>query len=438
MVLIRDKRKLQAANLTIVKLTIKNLGTYAFKRFLPSTKGSIAMSLAIASPALLAAVGMASDYAVFSMKVAELQAAADSAAIAGANELAISGSSDHSIKSAAESYAKGQNNSGLSETTTQAIINRKLGTLKVTVEEAWTPSFAHFLNANITPIRVSATATLMGTTNICVLALDGSNAKALFMDNSAKLTANGCGIYSNSKHAEGIRLDAYAKITSAMTCSAGGYKANKNAVKPLPTTDCPPVPDPLASRVAPTVGGCDHSKMKVEGGSKTLTPGTYCGGLEITGTSNVTFSSGVYVIKDGEFKVQDAARITGEHVTFYLTGKSSTILFTNNAVVKLTGSKDGSMAGLLFFEDRAAILGRKHQINSPNVEELTGTIYLPRGELVVDPNDTVAESSAYTAIITYKLQLKEGPELVMNSDYGATDVPVPDGIRTASQIVLSD
>jgi Flp pilus assembly protein TadG len=421
-----------------VKLTIKKLGTYAFSRFLPSTKGSIAVGVAIASPALLAAVGLATDYAVFSMKVAELQAAADSAAIAGANELAISGSSDQSIKSAAASYAIGQNNSGLSHTTAQAIINRKLGTLKVTVQESWTPFFAHFLNAELTPIRVSATATLMGTTNICVLALDGSNAKALFMDDNAKLTANGCGVYSNSKHAEGIRLDAYASITSTMTCSAGGYKANKNAIKPLPTTDCPPVPDPLGSRVAPSVGSCDYSMIKIEGGHKTLTPGTYCGGLEIKGSSNVTLSSGVYVIKDGEFKVTDTARITGEHVTFYLTGKSSTLLFDNNAFVKLTGSKEGNMAGLLFFEDRAAILGRKHQIKSPNVEELTGTIYLPRGELVVDPNDTVAEGSAYTAIITYKLQLKEGPELVMNSDYGATDVPVPDGIRTASQIVLSN
>ena len=96
------------------------------------------------------------------------------------------------------------------------------------------------------------------------------------------------------------------------------------------------------------------------------------------------------------------------------------------------------MAGLLFFEDRASKLGRKHQIKSPNVEELTGTLYLSRGDLVVDPNDTVAAGSAYTAIITRNLQLKEGPELVLNSDYGATDVPVPEGIRTNAQIVLTD
>lgn len=425
-------------NLLSTALSMIKPGKSFLARVFHCTKGGIAVGIAVASPALLSVVGLATDYAVATMKVAELQAAADSAAIAGANELAISGSTDSSILSAVKAYVTAQNNRGEENTTADAKIYRKKGTVQVIVKEDWKPVFAHFLNASVTPIVVTASATLMGKTNICVLLMEGAQAKALHLDNEAKLTANGCGVYSNSTHKESIRLDAFARITSALTCTAGGYKAKKTAVEPLPITDCPPVPDPLAARKAPSIGACNFTKMKVEAGDRTLQPGTYCGGLEITGTSNVTFASGTYVIKDGEFKVQDTARITGEHVTFYLTGTSSTILFTNKASVRLTGSKVGNMAGLLFFEDRAATLGRKHQINSPNVEELTGTIYLSRGELVIDPNDTVAEGSAYTAIIAYKMQLKEGPELIMNSDYGATDVPVPEGIRTAAQIVLSD
>jgi hypothetical protein len=375
---------------------------------------------------------------VSTVKIGELQAAADSAALAGANELALSGSTNSSIESSVIAYVMAQDNSGASRTTANANIDRKKGTVQVIVKEDWAPFFAHFINASITPIRVSATASLMGEANICVLALNGTEAKVLHLDNDAKLTANGCAVYSNSIHAEGIRLDANTRITSALTCSAGGFNAKKGAIEPFPLTDCPTVSDPLASRAAPSVGGCDFKKLKIAGGSKTLHPGTYCDGLEISGSANVSFSSGVYVVKDGEFKVQNDARINGDHVTFYLTGKSSTINFTNNAHVRLTGSKEGNMAGLLFFEDRAATLGQKHKINSPNVEELTGTVYLSRGDLVVDPNEKVAESSAYTAIIAHELQMKEGPELILNSDYGATDVPVPEGIRTADQVVLTD
>ena len=123
---------------------------------------------------------------------------------------------------------------------------------------------------------------------------------------------------------------------------------------------------------------------------------------------------------------------------FYLAGKSALIDFTDDASVTLTVALDGEMAGLLFFEDRSVSLGRTHHINSTNVDVLTGTIYLSRGKLLIDPNSPIAEDSAYTAIIVRQLELTEGPELILNSDYGATDVPVPAGIRSSAEVVLSE
>ncbi len=96
------------------------------------------------------------------------------------------------------------------------------------------------------------------------------------------------------------------------------------------------------------------------------------------------------------------------------------------------------MAGLLFFEDRAAPVSRTHRITSPGVRELTGTIYLPNGKLFINPNAQVADQSAYTAIVSYQLELTEGPELILNSSYGATKVPVPDGIKASSQVTLTN
>jgi hypothetical protein len=68
---------------------------------------------------------------------------------------------------------------------------------------------------------------------------------------------------------------------------------------------------------------------------------------------------------------------------------------------------------------------------------LTGTIYLPKGNLLVDPTANVAEKSAYTAIIAKRLVVENGPSLVLNTNYGATKVPVPDGIRSAADVVLA-
>jgi Flp pilus assembly protein TadG len=382
-----------------------------------SAAGSALVSFSLAAPVLIGIVGLATDLATYSMKVAELQAVADTSALGGANELALAGTSDDAVKSVAISYVTSQLADKEDAVTSAAEVN---------------------IGAHMTPIRVDATASLAGMTNICILALDDSGPKAVHMDKSAKLKANNCEVYSNSTHSEGIRLDQNSSVVALSICSAGGYKAKTTSVNPLPTTDCPAVPDPLLGRAPPVAGSCDKTGFAINNGSQILDPGTYCGGLKISGTASVTFKPGTYVIKDGKFTVSNSAKIIGTHVAFYLLGNASLIDFKDDASVTLTGAADGNMAGLLFFEDRAANLGRKHRIKANNVDVLTGTIYLPRGKLLIDPDDTVAKDSAYTAIIAYQLELDEGPELTMNTDYGATDVPVPAGLRSSSQVVLSE
>ena len=58
---------------------------------------------------------------------------------------------------------------------------------------------------------------------------------------------------------------------------------------------------------------------------------------------------------------------------------------------------------------------------------LLGTIYLPKGVLKIDVKGQVADLSAYTVIVTQRLEVK-GANLVVNADYGGTDVPVPEGV----------
>jgi hypothetical protein len=405
-----------------------------WKRLVDASTGNIAMMTALTAPLLLAGIGAAVDYGTLSMKITQLNELADSAAIGGAKELSLAGSSDQSIASTVKTYLAEEGKSNISFTLK---IDRKAGSLNVALEEQWTPFFAQFLDAGITPIRVQATASLVGSSSICILALEDSATKALHLDKSAKITAKNCGVYSNSLHAQGIRLDMDSSIKASLICSAGGIKARSSAFSPAPIADCPPVQDPLAGRKPPAFGGCDYSDMKVVSGNKALEPGTYCGGLEVSGTANVSFNPGIYVIKNGPFKVADTAHIDGQHVGFYLSGEASIIDFSGNSTISLSGATDKEMAGLLFFEDRSVSLDRKHRIGSANASELTGTIYLSRGSLWVDPNSSVAEDSAYTAIIAHKLELNEGPDLVMNSNYGATDVPVPAGVRSSAQVVLT-
>ncbi|MEM6666097.1 MAG: hypothetical protein AAF638_06805 [Pseudomonadota bacterium] len=69
-----------------------------------------------------------------------------------------------------------------------------------------------------------------------------------------------------------------------------------------------------------------------------------------------------------------------------------------------------------------------YRIQSSRVERLLGTIYLPAANLFIDADGPVSEKSAYTAIISRKLTLRDGPNLFLNAEYSATDVPAPTGV----------
>ena len=91
------------------------------------------------------------------------------------------------------------------------------------------------------------------------------------------------------------------------------------------------------------------------------------------------------------------------------------------------------MAGLLFFGSRNQSKTFTHTILSRNAQKLVGTIYLPNNAFIVDGDAAVGSNSAYTAIVARRVELRAGPHLVLNSNYDQTDVPVPDGIRGATE-----
>ena len=405
-----------------------------------SVRGNTAMMFALGLPGLLAAVGVASDFAILEMKRSSLQAAADASALASAKELSIASSTDTIVTNAAMNYVTTELTANDSAAVPTVTVNRSAGSVTVALSESWTPFFAHFISSGVTPVNVQATAKLAGSTNICVLALNPSHNKTLYLDTSAKLTANGCGVYSNADHNHAIWLDNNANITAPLTCAVGGIKINGSGmVSPAAVTNCPAVTDPLAGRAKPTIpAACTATNLVLSSGTTNLSPGLYCGGLTVKGSAQVTLSPGTYVINGGPLQVFGTSSFTGSHVSFYLNDTAATIVFRDTATIDLSGAATGDMAGLLFFEDHAAPPDRRHHFGSTNVKNLTGTIYLPQGYLLIDPNAMVAGTSAYTAIIANRLELSAGPELVLNSNYGSTDVPVPNGIKSSASVVLTN
>ncbi len=410
--------------------------------FLKNQRDNIAMIAGVAMPMLLMAGGMAVDYGRAHSAKASLQSAGDAAAIGGAKELMLSNADasqvSAAVKSIVDAHISGSNSTQRAVRAEAKVI--KNGTaVEVTLQERQKNVFGGFLNPSYTDIVVASVAEFSGGTNVCVIGLNPTNSATVSLTMESRLEANECAVYSNSTSSTGMSSYKNSLLQAELICSAGGTGGGSSNFNPGPVTDCPPVTDPLAHRAPPAVGTCDYNNYTLSNSVETLSPGVYCGGLGIYGTSDVTLEPGIYVMKDGPLQVTQTSSVRGEQVGFYLTGSNAIFLFAGGSSVELSAPIEGPMAGLLFFEDRSAPLGRHHEIVSENARKLVGTIYLPKGNFLVSSKKPVADLSAYTAIIAQSVQLHKYPYLIINSDYGSSDVPVPDGLTSSGgQIRLTD
>lgn len=453
------------------------LGKFArlIRRFARDASGATAILFAVALPVLLMAVGGGIDYASLSLQKSRLQVASDAAAVAAARELHLANAEPARLQPIVESVVNanlGDRASGVDIKTTATV-----DPLSVTVDLK--QSFdGYFLKQFMkTQLGVHSVARVSGGTALCVLALDEHARGNITLEMSARLTGNECAVYSNSRSATGVMSKNGARLEAGLICSTGGAEGGSSNFEPEALTDCPPMEDPLANRPEPRVGSCTETDLKIgvtrgntgdqvkglneetiaesqgreetadkdsgppssdESETVTLKPGTYCGGIAIGGTSKVTLLPGIYVIKDGPLFVTDFASLEGKNVGFYFVGTGATLFLDADTTISLAAPESGPMAGLLFFQSRSAKINERFSILSDNARVLEGTLYIPKAHLYIDADEPIADQSAYTVIISNSVSLFAGPHVVLNTDYEATDVPVPAGIAHDRIIKLTE
>jgi type II secretory pathway pseudopilin PulG len=417
------------------------------RQFGRSESGAVALVFAFALPALLGAVGLAVDYSSAMRVKAGLQSAADAAALNAARELIIAEPTIARVKAIAKRTVDAELQLGRRaeiDWTVQTTLAPDNKAVVVSVSRPTKPVFG-VLNAlyammgqdggaGLGDASATATARLSHSSKLCLLTL-GDDDTSISLRTNARLTGASCSIHSNSRSRSGIRLESGAKLQADLVCSRGGIDNLGATFQGEYLNDCPPVVDPLRARAAPPVGPCLQTRRAAyRTGLITLNPGTYCGGIEIRGDAQVKLNPGTYVFLDGDLTVRGNAQLIGENVGLFFRGNTSYFRFYENALIDLMGPIDGPMSGILLWRDRVANLADKavskaaqltNVINSDRARRLTGTIYLPEGSLSIDANAPVANNSDYTVILVRRLMLADGPNLVLNTNYGGSTVPVP-------------
>lgn len=381
----------------------------------------------VCSPVLLGLVAAATDYARLVSTTAQLQQVVDAAALLGANELVVANMTDEQINGSVRAAVHAAAYSlTLNASVDSSVTSGRAVRVKASISMPF--MFSGLLGlASQTVIR-SATASLQGETQLCVLTLDSTDGGALALTAQARLTAPQCSANSNSNNSSGLQSTGSAFLQSSKTCTVGGYSGNTANYAPMPKTGCPVHPDPLKAVVPPSPDLTNCTKNLTVNADQTLSPGTYCGGITVNSVANVTLSPGVYIINGGDFHLTGSSQLHGQNVAIYFNGTTGTFKADPKTTLDLTAPKTGSLAGFLIYEDPTATKGQNFQISSTQAHNLLGTIYLPQGKLTIDAAGQVAEQSAYTVIVAYMLAVNGSANLTLNAMYSSTDVPVPNGV----------
>lgn len=230
--------------------------------FRAGARGSLAPIFALTIFCIVALAGAAIALGMDSKAANNLQAAADSSALAGATAFINATSArleDRKEEAVLLATAAAQNNAdyALTRMDVGQIVEDAYGQkTEVTVDLSFEPvnpaSKMVGRNANVS-INRSATASAVWGFPLCILALSTSDV-GLSTAGASEVLAENCVIWSNSSRSNSMTFSG-GEAETKYFCSAGGASVDSAArVTPRPTEDCRPIPDPMEDWVPPAAG----------------------------------------------------------------------------------------------------------------------------------------------------------------------------------------
>ena len=374
------------------------------KRFAQDRSGAAIAYVAVMAPVLAGLAGLAVDTGMWYAQSRNAQAAADSAAVAGALEVLRSGSNESMVVAAAHDdlavygYSTA-NGDGITVNfpPDSGPYKNAMDKVEVIVSR---PAF-RTLSAVFLDQDPNVAARAVGVADIndtCVWSLNPSDPATVSVSGTADVSL-GCGVFVNSSD-PGAALDESGSgcLTATKLKVVGG--ASGDCLNPSPLTGASPISDPMASVQAPpyTPGPCSgvFNGGTYNGGTVNLTPGTYCGAIKAVSDVTINFAPGLYVFDDaGTLDIGAQATVTGIDVSFYITPDATKgIKINGGASVTLKAPPDGPLPGILFYHDRASTSTVTHQITGGANMTLEGIIYFPSHDLQFAGGATLNTSSS--------------------------------------------
>jgi hypothetical protein len=371
-----------------------------------NSRGQALPLVAFAIIALLGVSSLVVDEGYWAYEQRMAQAAADSAAIAGANELPYVTTTPNPVPLMARNDAALNGFANVSGTNNLVTVNNppvvsvpyggNNNAVEVIITKQQTASLSGIFRGR--PPVVSGRAVALRGTAIrnCLYGL--GTGTAITVNSGTTIYMPNCGIISNGNFLNNggtITANSIGYVGSNQNPHGGVYPEGQ----PLPAS---PAIDPC-----PSIPGCAYLKANPPtslpcltdpyGGHQnynyndapglTLQAGRYCGSVNINGGPYaVTFAPGTYDFDNG-FNDNGVSELDGNGVTFYINGGAVTLNGSSTTVMNLVAPSSGYWQGVLFFQPSTNSNSFNDNISggaSGPSGSFAGMIYLPSANFTLD------------------------------------------------------
>jgi hypothetical protein len=415
--------------------------------------GQAIVSAALAMVVLLGASGLAIDMGVLRYKKRIQQTAADSAAIAGADDIRYSAGAG--ITGAAkDASAKNGFTDGTNNVTVTVNHGPSTGPhtgntnyVEVFVSAIHPTYFMRIFGVNNETVTARAVATLIGengTSPGCVftLGLPGTGV-GVTTNGTPTVQASSCGIEDNGNFTTaGKKINISAGsigVVGTDKNAGGGTVTCSGSTANCPVTGIPPTGDPLSFISAPCNPCTGGSALNIST-NQTVSPGTYSS-ISITG-GIVDFLPGTYIIT-GNFTVNGNAQICNSTntncsgmpgsanagVTFYITNGGA-VTINGTSTSQLSAPNSGTYAGILFYQNPSDTSTAK--LDGTGTSYFQGGLYFPGAELDFGGTSFTNSTAAYTLIVVNDLKFNGTATVVINANYAS----LPGGVSIIENAAL--
>jgi hypothetical protein len=405
--------------------------------------GKVAVLVALCLSGMVGVVAIALDGGVLLDDQQQLQAVADAAALAAATDLYSNypanqgadpkGTAAQSAQTitAANGYSNGANGTTVTVNIPpqSGTFSGQAGYAEVIIQYNQTRYFSNIFGSGALTVQARAVARGLQKpyANAGILLLDPSGSGA-YNNTGNGLVVTGAPILINSSSSSAATLAGNASVSAPQMEIVGNYttSGNVNLGTTTVTTGVKATPDPLSSLAVPvasTMTVQSNSQINYSGGSYTLQPGVYNGGISLSSSASVTLEPGIYYLNGGGLNVSGQASLTGNGVMIYNkpSSNSDSISIAGQGTISLSPPTSGTYAGVTIFQARSSTVGLS--LTGGSNMTITGTFYAPSARLTLAGNGTLVGSQ----FITYDLTTTGNGSFSV--PWNATKVARPRDIR---------